>query len=279
MLSSTENRTKLQNYHRRMQKEEIWAFISRMCDIILLLLFVSTLAEGKVTTQHTIELCGTRDLTPLERQLDQRRMTALFANSGENDPRRKLTVPSCTELCKQCIVVDTYFHLSGYHLDFNNASFGWVIPHPTDEFRVLKQEIANKTASPEVMTSGRFSSIEDIYQLIENNMNVLNTLYAETPFLFRWINSDPSKANVHVENEFAFFYAGYIYTSNDYASAAHKGDRRSLNVYLNYRICGHPFIWVDSNCYTIGAATNPSYQLDGTADGVYLAYDTLTGGG
>lgn len=246
---------------------------------LLILLFVSTLAERKVAIQQTIELRGTRDLTPFERKLDERRMNALFANAGESEPRRKLNVPSCTELCKQCIVVDTYFHLSGYHLDLNNASFGWVIPHPTDEFRVLREEIANKTATPKVMSSGRFSRIEDIYQLIESNVYVLNTRYAETPFLFRWVNSDPANATVHVENEFAFVYAGYIHTSNDYAAKAHQGDRRSLNVYLNYRICGHPFIWLDSNCNTIGAGTNPSYQLDGTADGVYLAYDTLTGGG
>jgi hypothetical protein len=246
---------------------------------LLLLVFDCTLAEGKVGIKQTIELGGTRHLTSFERKLDQRRMNALFGSPGEREPRRELTVPSCTELCKQCIVVDTYFHLSGYRLDHRNASFGWVIPHPTDEFRLLREEIANSTATPEVMSSGRFSHVDDIYQLIESNVKVLNTRYAETPFRFRWVNSDPTKAKVHVENEFAFQYVAYSYMSNEYAARAHQGDRRSLNVYLNYRICEHPFIWLDSNCNTIGVATNPSYQLDGTADGVYLSYDTLTGGG
>ncbi|CAB9502047.1 Extracellular metalloprotease [Seminavis robusta] len=227
------------------------------------------------------ELCGTRDLTAFERQLDLQRMTALFGSPSDHQGR-KLALPPCEELCKQCIEIDTYFHLSGYPLDNQNESSAWVIPHPSDEFRMLRQELRNKTINNEdidISSPGRFSTVHDIYQLIQDTVNVINTRYADSPFKFNWMNSDPANSTVHVRNSFAFVYAGNVYKSNDYATQAHQGDRRTLNVYLNYRICGHMFIWQETNCLTIGAATNPSYQLDRTSDGIYLAYDTLTGGG
>ena len=188
------------------------AVVNVISKAILLVFLVSSaiVSEGNIASQQqqqTLGLCGTRDLTSFERHLDHLRMKALFTSNGNNDDtRRQLTVPSCTELCKQCIVIDTYFHLSGYHLDMKDPSVGWVIPHPTSQFRILQQEIQNKTVTPAVMSSGRFSTINDIYQLIEQNVHVLNTRYADTPFRFQWINSDPTTNTVHVDNANAFFF-------------------------------------------------------------------------
>ena len=229
------------------------------------------------------EGCGVRHPTTFEKNLDHLRMNALFLGKKDNDQEnRKLLSPSCTELCKQCIEVPVYFHLSGFPLSSRNESSEWVIPHPTDEFILLREELSNASNAKgpfPVVAPGRFSSIEHVYQLIQDNMDVLNRRYADTPFLFQWVNSDPAEAQVAVKNNHVFIFAGDLYQSNDFATATHVGDVRTLNVYLIHRICGHAFIWVESNCNTIGAATNPSYQLDGTADGVYLSYDTLTGGG
>jgi len=215
------------------------------------------------------------------KNLDRLRMDALF----HHENYRHLVASNCTELCKQCIEIPVYFHLSGYPLDDDQDTKNgtWVLPHPRSEFRSLQEELAivSGTGSHALpfIEDGRFSSVSDIYKLIQNNMDVLNRRYVDTPFVFRWLNTDPSQAKVAVARKNAFMFVGNIYKSNDYASATHVGDSRTLNVYLIYRICGHEFIWVDSNCDTIGAATNPSYQLDRTADGVYLAYDTLAGGG
>ena len=232
---------------------------------------------------------GVRRLTEFEKKLDHFRMNALFLDKNASDQdkvdgknSRKLLAPSCEELCNQCIEIDVYFHLSGFPLDSKDENSKWVIPHPTEEFILLRKELANSTTRDEplpVIASGRFSNITEIYRLIQDNMNVLNRRYAETPFIFRWVNSDPAVAKVAVKSNNVFLYAGDLYKSNDFATAAHAGDSKTLNVYLLYRICGHAFIWLESNCRTIGAATNPSYQLDNTADGVFLSYDTLTGGG
>jgi len=248
----------------------------------------------------------------------------LKTNSGDT---RQLLAPSCTELCNQCIEVPTYFYLSGYPLDSktynsSNSNNGasattkkgnaWVIPHPSSDFRLLREEEANWTASrqssiPTATVQDRFSSVPEIFQLIEKNMVVLNRRFVNTPFRFTWRNADPATAQVGIHKNFVFFYGGNLYQSNDYLkSFQHTGGLQTLNVYLMYRICGHPFIWVESNCITIGtceddlasvscclplrtrmpmilkhagSATNPSYQLDNTADGLFLSYDTLTGGG
>lgn len=235
------------------------------------------------------EGCGVRQPTTYEKNLDRLRMNALFQNKNatevdlKNDyHERTLLSPSCKELCKQCIEIKVYFHLSGYPLVRGNESSGWVIPHPTDQFIILREELANATQTREsipFVDPDRFSSIEHVYELIQDNMAVLNSRYADTPFVFQWVNSHEAEARVSVKRQNAFFFAGDLYTSNDYATATHIGDARTLNVNFVYRICGHPFIWLDRTCRTIGAAVNPSYQLDRTSDGVYLSYDTLTGGG
>lgn len=228
------------------------------------------------------------EMTPFGRELDQLRMNSLFAKSQDagdmqsSARNRRLVAPSCQDLCKQCIEIDVFFHLAGYRLGGSNISTPWMIPHPTDEFRLLREEIKNSTtegkALPEILP-GRFSSVEDICRLIQANIDLLNNLYVDTPFRFRWVNDDPGQAEVGIQNNWAFFYAANIHKRNEFAAAFHQGNARTLNVYLVYRICGHPFIWLDKNCDTIGAGTNPSYQLDGSADGIYLSYDTLTGGG
>lgn len=215
-------------------------------------LFLAPISEGRPEESilHA-NRNGALDMTPFEREFDRRRMASLFS---KNQEERRLLVASCEELCKQCIEIDVYFHLSGYRVDKNNASSAWMIPHPTDEFRRYRDQLRNRTDNrvfPEV-EPGRFSSVADIYPLIEANMELLNNLYANTPFRFRWVNNDPSTATVGIQNNFAFFYAGNSHRSNDYAAAMHQGDSRTLNVYLVYRICGHEVIWVDSNCQTIG---------------------------
>lgn len=242
----------------------------------------------KSSRHNKISQTGVRRLTPFEKNLDQLRMNALFLDDKNTTTQERPLVNNCSELCQQCIEIPVYFHLSGFPLDRNDNASEWVIPHPTNEFRLLREELANVSgdrlnASLPVIAPGRFSNITEIYKLIQDNMDVLNRRYRKTPFSFRWVNSDLTAANsaarVAVNDENVFFYAGDLYQSNDFATAVHAGDSKTLNVYLVYRICGHSFIWVDSNCVTIGAATNPSYQLDNTADGVYLSYDTLTGGG
>jgi hypothetical protein len=217
---------------------------------LTILIFVG-ISEGR---NGGMSMDGVRPLTTFEKRLDQLRMNSLFTNDNTQNDRR-LLVPSCEELCKQCIEIDVYFHLSGYPVDSQNESTAWMIPHPTHEFRRYQDQVRNRTGDmtiyPEV-EPGRFSSPKDIYALIEANMQLMNELYADTPFRFRWVNNDPETATVGVQRNYMFFYAGNIYTSNDYAKAMHTGDVRTLNVYLVYRICGHPYIWVDSNCQTLG---------------------------
>lgn len=188
-------------------------------------------------------------------------MNALFLGKNETQftgtttGRRKLLAPSCTELCKQCIEIPTYFHLSGYSLDKKNLSRPWIIPHPSTDMWTLKQELGNQSLTGVSVSLDQFSSIEEVYQMIFDNMQVLNNRYADTPFRFRWMNTDPTQASVAVDNKNVFFYAGDIQKTNQFATAQHRGDDvKSLNVYLVYRICGHEFIWLESNCITIGTS-------------------------
>ena len=251
----------------------------------------TTIHSPRKTTGPQRKGGGVRHLTQFEKKIDHLRMNVLFLDKNATDQEnahdtnsRKLLASSCEELCKQCIEIDVHFHLSGFPLNSNDENSEWVIPHPTEEFILLREELANVTRAGgdeplQVILPGRFSNTTEIYRLIQDNMDVLNRRYAETPFSFRWVNSDPAVAQVAVKNNNVFLYAGDLYKSNDFAATTHAGDSKTLNVYLMYRICGHSFIRLESNCRTIGAATNPSYQLDNTADGVYLSYDTLTGGG
>jgi hypothetical protein len=219
--------------------------------------------------------CGTRDPSPFEQRLDQVRINH-FKQSTEG---RRLITDSCEELCVQCVEIDVYFHLSAVSVPTDNGSDQIIFPHPLESVDRL-------FAGDTTLTIEDFASLQGIYNLIDENMRVLNERYAGSPFVFTWRNSDPASASISTNGNLVQFIADTIFDESGVASELHTGDASVLNVYLTYRQCaisnqldpdtGEPLL----SCGLLGIAVFPSFQLaNRNADGVYVNYSTLTGGG
>jgi hypothetical protein len=219
--------------------------------------------------------CGTRDPSPFEQRLDQVRINH-FKQSTEG---RRLITDSCEELCVQCVEIDVYFHLSAVPAPSADDSDRFFFPHPLES-------VDRFAESDTTLTIEDFASLQGIYSLIDDNMRVLNERYAESPFTFTWRNSDPASASVSVNTDLVDFVVDTMFDENGVASELHTGDASVLNVYLTYRQCaisnqldpdtGEPLL----SCGLLGIAVFPSFQQSNrNADGVYVNYSTLTGGG
>jgi hypothetical protein len=131
---------------------------------------------------------------------------------------------------------------------------------------------------------GDFSTVAEIYSLIEDNMRVLNERFAESPFSFTWRNSNPINPSVSADLSFAQLDINSIFNDDSVVKELHTGDSTTLNVFLTYAQCSDDADprtgQITTNCDILGAAVFPSYQqANRDIDGVYVNYSTLTGGG
>jgi hypothetical protein len=219
--------------------------------------------------------CGTKDPSPFEQRLDQIRIKHL-----KNSPQgRRLIADSCEDLCVQCVEVDVYFHLSALPVPTDDGSEQFIFPHPLES-------VARIYAFDTTVTVDDFASLQDIYNLIDTNMQVLNERYAESPFVFTWKNADPASASVSANPDMVDLVVDTLFDENGVVSELHTGDASVLNVYLTHSQClpteeADPDTGEEAlDCSIVGVAVFPSYQqANRRADGVYVNYSTLSGGG
>lgn len=221
--------------------------------------------------------CGTKDPSPFEQRLDQIRIKHL-----KNSPQgRRLIADSCEDLCTQCVEIDVYFHLSAIPIptDDGSGSEQFIFPHPLES-------VARLATSDEILAIEGFASLQDIYSVIDTNMQVLNERFAVSPFVFTRRNTDPASASVSANPDMVDLVVDTLFDENGVVSELHTGDASVLNVYLTHSQClpteeADPDTGEEAlDCSIVGVAVFPSYQqANRRADGVYVNYSTLSGGG
>jgi hypothetical protein len=164
----------------------------------------------------------TKDPSPFEQRLDQIRIKHL-----KNSPQgRRLIADSCEDLCTQCVEIDVYFHLSAIPIptDDGSGSEQFIFPHPLES-------VARLATSDEILAIEGFASLQDIYSVIDTNMQVLNERFAVSPFVFTRRNTDPASASVSANPDMVDFALETLFDENGVAAELHTGDATVLNVY------------------------------------------------
>lgn len=165
-------------------------------------------------------------------------------------------------LCKQCIEIETRVHTVTAHHHRRT-----IIPHPSDAYkRLLLQTETDQGASAVLLDDFRFSSMQDIWTMFQNNVHVLNQAFRETPFRFRF-NATASRTVVH--NEWTRYASEF---RTDIYQALASGDAQILDVILVYQMLDR----------TTNASSTAMSSLAGEMlrhEGVVMRYDAVTGGG
>ena len=145
-----------------------------------------------VAKTHAHAGCGTHAPSMRERLLDQHRM------QHSQRSRRQLIDENftCQDLCKQCIQIDVYFHMMALPL----LDYLIVLPHPTSAV----QEYLKGSADTALFES--FTSIDEMNALINQQMEILNERYKDTPFSF--IRRDPISNAIVPNLDWANFMYG-----------------------------------------------------------------------
>jgi hypothetical protein len=200
--------------------------------------------------------CGTETPSRKHQLLDQARMLGFKKRAAAAAARpggRKLLGETCeelTEICDQCVNIQTYFHF----LAVPDPDFGFVLPHPIDPFDF----------------DGDFSALQDtttletMLSMAQDNVDLVNRLFQGTPFRFTFMAEEYT-----ISTEIDWTEASLNYTL-EMTEALGKGGLETLNVYMSYQLDG-PNV--------LGLATFPSHQGTLEGEGVWLMYDVLTGGG
>lgn len=216
---------------------------------LLALLPLVTLVDGHGTLH-----CGTQNPDMAFAALDAARVSLLKAKHG-----RRAQLQTCDELCTACIEVPVYFHL----LLFDGEDFDF-IPHPS---AAVQQYLDGETVSED-----DFSSVEDLNEIIDAQVQVLNEQYANTPFFFTL--QDPGNPSLAVNTD----WARYAFDERfDISAALAKGELTTLNVFLGYSVEGRNTT-VEGRTLA-GFSSFPSWQFENQSDGIYQRYDVLTDGG
>lgn len=227
---------------------------------LLVLIFSSPWAAAHVGHSHHSHdddhLCGT-EVPPLQEEIEQQlRLDALRTiTGGSHERRRKLQLESCDELCIQCIEIETYLHLIGVDM-----GFGPIIPHPPSAVEMAKENITS-------VTNKDFSTEDDIVAMFEENIEVMNKAFASTPFRFTFIKEATTRTNNHKWSRASVDHKEAI------GRALGSRDLRKLDCFVSATLKSA------QNGEILGTATLPGSQSVGKGDGVYLRYDTLSGGG
>lgn len=206
---------------------------------------------------HHDHICGAEPVSSLQAARDQARLQRALHTE------RRLQKLSCTELCDGCIQIDTYFHFMMFNFDG-----GLRIPHPT---AVMRRYDNGDTS----VRGADFTNIEGMRAIIGNQVDVANRLLQGTPFRLNWIQDPILFTQVDNNN-----FMRYPIDSNREMSATigHR-DISVLDVYLSYTILYESEANDNPPPLRVGNAYLPSQQLEGKSDGLFMRYDTLTGGG
>ena len=230
------------------------------CTLMILIASMNT-ADSKRT-------CRTSVPGYSERRLDQARMQLLpkmraikqQKNTSLQKSHRSLVSgsQSCEELCRQCIEIETYFHLFTIPV----SGGGFVVPHPTS--------IAYSFST----VSANFTTIEEVNLMIDRQMIVLNDAYSMTPFRFKLINRNNASVSTNVK------YTNFAQDYHREMSAEYGvGNLDTLNVFLSFSVKSRNDTAIAERGETVAFASFPSYQQERAGDGVFLRFDCLPGGG
>lgn len=219
----------------------------------LLLLIAPTYSFGWILDKIH-EHCGTDHVDSLHAAIDQARMHRLHHSAD-----RRMQKLACDQLCDGCIEIDTVFHYMVF--DFEGTQ---VLPHPSATMRRYDEGDASLRVQD-------FTSPTAFRQILRDQIDVTNTALAGSPFRLRFVED----AVTTTDNN------GYMRFPKDneqeMSETLGSGDLSILDVYLSYTIIRESE--QDDPPLRVGSTFLPSQQLLRKSDGMFLRYDTLTGGG
>jgi hypothetical protein len=138
--------------------------------------------------------------------------------------------------------------------------FGPIIPHPTDFYELALDNIT-------LVDPDDFSSERDVVAMFRKNLRVVNRAFRGTPFRFKLMEGHITRTD----------HPKWTEASSDYKKelGAFVGNKNlmKLDCYVSASVRQ------TERGIVLGTATLPGAQNNGKADGVYLRFDTLTGGG
>lgn len=202
--------------------------------------------------------CGVDTISHEEMARDQARMKRIQQTEAG---RRQLQQLSCTEVCDGCIVIDTYFYFMGL------AIAGGIPAHPPESVERLQD-------GDTTLTLDDFTTVEEMIDIARNNVAYTNSQLAGSPFRLNFIDTD---VTVFTDER------DYVYQPMSHRIAMTqtlgKGDLRVLDIYLSHQLLFDFEEDLENPPLRVGTASLPSQQLEQRSDGIFLRYDTLTGGG
>lgn len=233
--------------------------------VLLLAAAAAVLPDTVVAHGHKTR-CGFQPPDAINTSLDEARLDRLRRDKEHGG--RKLQYDSCEQLCKQCITIQTAFHLTGIRDVVESQPR---IPHPTlaagDYFDGFGDFV-----QPESWTT-----YEYLLLLIGEQMNVLNDSFRDTPFGFEMLPVSPT---ILVNDDWTRFPETY---GVNISQAVGIAGLDVLNVFLTFNAGEAPDPEdedpADSTEITVAFASFPSYQNERQGDGVFMRYDALPFGG
>lgn len=228
---------------------------------VLVLLALCNLLVRQTISHAGSEHCGVRTPPKAETARDQARMTRMRQQSTGIRQLQRLT---CDELCDGCITIDVVFHLMGLQVP-TESGITQLLPHPTD--------VMTRFDNRDFPDTTEFTTIEDMTQIIRDNIVVTNEALVGTPFRLNFVED---QVNLTISGD-------YMRRSLSYRDVmtAELGsqDLTVLDIYLVYTLLTQDEFDSGEDILRVAVSSLPSQQLVGDSDGIWIRYDTLTGGG
>jgi hypothetical protein len=161
--------------------------------------------------------CGTKSPNTTMVALDIARGNLFKKKHG-----RRAQAQSCEDLCEKCIEIQVYIHFMQFAGQDVGLDFDF-IPHPT--LNVVNLWLYNDTS----LTVDDFTSVEDMLDLVDKQIDVMNEKYADTPFFFTHMERDNPSVTVNTE------WAINAPVSN-MSQALGKGNLSTLNLYFGFTV-------------------------------------------
>ena len=238
---------------------------------LIIILVDSSLSGKKLQAVDAHEFCDVTHPSVQEAGLDLARMHRLQMNHHHHHERHRLErhhhhhskhnllrqlqpTSTCEDLCKQCIEIDTKFHL----MVLSNSTGGYAMPHPTETVLRLPED--------DTLTLENFTSVEEYLPFVEEQMIVLNQAYADTPFRFKYIGWDRSNLL-----DWLLWPMDHRREMTDLIG---QKDPTKLDVFVSFQVESQYSQLRDR----FGFADFPSHQYT-SGDGIYVRADVLPGAG
>lgn len=219
--------------------------------------------KRELSSPHGDHRCATPAPNLRDELVDQLRFRGAFdpKHVPSSKGRRQLQTTDCSDLCDQCIEIETHLHL----IQGNVTGLGVIFPHPTET-------VFNRLGGDTTIGQDDFSTRQQIINLFRANMAVANEAFGGTPFAFRFV---PERTTVTVNNDWSNYAIDY---RQEMSRAVGSGNLRQLDVFVVWTV-GTNSSESSSTGTILGIASLPGAQIAGEGDGLVVRYDVLTGGG